>query len=123
MSIQRSPVVVEVGIDYGKVEIDDQILIAVGRRILSNIQVAIELLESVSSVDVIVMAQHGQGEALAKSARADKQEVFVSLHHFLYKPCLVDIITIVLADIHEVHHAVRYALCFYLCCLAFHSRC
>ena len=61
MSIQRSLVVAEVCIDHGKVEIDDQILIAVGRRILSNIQVAIELLELICSVDVIVMAQHGQG--------------------------------------------------------------
>ena len=81
MSIQRSLVVAEVGIDHGKVEEYYQILIAVGRRVLSNIQVAIELLELVSGVDVIVMAKHGQGEALAEAARAVKEEVFVSLLH------------------------------------------
>ena len=123
MSIQRSPVVAEVGIDHCKVEKENQILIAVGCGILSYIQVTIEFLELVSSIDVVVMIQHGQGEALAESARADKEEVSVGLFYFFYEPCLVHIIIIVLADCHEVHHAVRYALCFYLCCLAFHSRC
>ena len=115
MRIQRTAVIAQVGIHYGKVEIDDKILVVVGRRFFAYIEVAIESLELIGSIDVVIMVQHRHSKALAETSWADEEEELVGSFHFLDKPCLIDIIAIVFAYSHEVHHAVRYALCLFLC--------
>ena len=51
-------------------------------------------------------------KALAEAAGADEEEKLVGPFHFVDEPCLIDIVTVVFADSHEVHHTVGYA--FYL---------
>ena len=109
MCIHRTSVVAQVGIYHRKVEVHYKILIAVGRWILAYIQVAIKSLKFVSCINVIVVAEHRHGEALAKTARADKEEVAVGVLNLLYKTSLVDIVIVVFANCHEVHHAVGNA--------------
>ena len=120
--VHRSAVIPQLGIDNGKVEEDDEVFVVVGRRVLPDVEVAVKPFELVRRVDVVVMAQHREGEAFAEAARADEEEELVGVFHFLDEPCLVDIITVVLAYGHEVHHAVRYpfGLSFYHC--FFHNR-
>ena len=62
------------------------------------------------------MTEHRHGEALAKAARADKEEeVAVGVLNLLYKSSLIDIVIVVFANCYEVHHAVGNAqwLAFY----------
>ena len=98
-----------------KVEVHDEILVAVGRWVLAYIQVAIKSLKLVSCINVIVVTEHRHGETLAESARADKEEVSVGVFYLFYKSCLIDIVIVVFANCHEVHHAVGNAqwLAFY----------
>ena len=121
-SVHRTAVIAQIGIDDGKVEVDDEILVVVWRRVLADVEVAVEPFELVGCVDVVVMVQHRQGEALAETARTDEEEVLVGFFHFLDEPGLVDIVAVFLAYGHEVHHAVGYALCLYFCSHFFHSR-
>ena len=121
-SVHRTAVIAQVGIDDGKVEVDDEILVVVWRRVLPDVEVAVEPLELVGCVDVVVMVQHRQGEALAETARTDEEEVLVGFFHFLDEPGLVDVVAVFLAYCLEVHHAVGSALCLYFCSHFFHSR-
>ena len=95
-----------------KVEVHDEILVVVWRWVLANIQVAIKSFELICCVDIIIVAQHRHGQTLAKTTWAYEEEELVCSLHFLYKPRLVYIVAVVLADCHEVHHSVWYALCF-----------
>ena len=61
MSIQRTAVVAKVSIDDGKVQIDDEILVVVGRRVLPNIEISIELLELIGCIDVVIVVKHRHG--------------------------------------------------------------
>ena len=71
--------------------------------------VAIKSFELICCVDIIVVAEHRHCEALAESARADKEEVTVGVFYLLYKSSLIDIVIVILANCHEVHHAVGNA--------------
>ena len=108
--IQSTAVIAQFGIDDGKIKVDDEILVAVGRGVLPDIEVAVEPVEPVGGIDIIVVSEHRYGEALAESAGTDEEEVLVGIFHFLYEPCLVDIIAVVLAYGHKIHHSVGYAL-------------
>ena len=80
---------------------------------LADIQVAVQVLKLIYSIDVVLVVKHRHREALAETARADKEKVLVGFFHLFYKPCLIDIVAVVLAYSHEVHHTVRYALCLF----------
>ena len=92
----------------------------VGRGVLANIQITVKLLEQALLIDVVIMAQHRQGEALAETAGTDEEKELVGIFHFLDEPCLVYIVAVVLADSHKVHHAIRDAFRFLLVGLFFH---
>ena len=111
MGVQGTAIVAKVCVDDSKVEVYDEILIAIGRRVLTDIEVAIEPLKLVCRVDVVIVSQHRQGQTLAEASWANEEEKLVCSLHFLYKPRLVYIVAVVLADSHEVHHSVRYSLC------------
>ena len=113
MRIQRTAIIAQVSIYHSKVEIYYEILVVVACRVLADIQVAIQSLKLVCLIDVIVMTEHRHGEALAETAGADEEKVLVGSLHLFYKPCLIDIVAVVLAYSHEVHHTVRYALCLF----------
>ena len=91
------------------------------RRVLADVEIAIEPLELLLLVDVIIVLQHGDSQALAESAGTDKEEVFVGIFYFLDEPGLIDIVTVVFADGHEVHHPVGDALGLGSCCSFFHN--
>ena len=120
--VHCASIIAKVCIDDRKVEIDDEILVAVGCRMLADIQVAIQSLELVNRIDVIIMTEHRQGEALAETAGADEEKVLVGFFYLLDKPCLIDIVTVVLAYCHEVHHTVRYSLCLFFYRSFVHNR-
>ena len=122
MRIHGTAVIPEACIDDGEIEVYDEILVVVRCWVLANIEVTIQPFELVGVIDVIIMVQHRQGEALAKAARADEEEELVGFLHFLYKPCLVHIVAVVFAYCHEVHHAIRYAFGCSFHCLFFHNR-
>src|SRR5574344_2427581 len=122
MGIQRISVVAQVGINHRKVEVQDKILVAIGRWVLAYIQVAIKSLKLVCRIYVIIMTKHRHGEALAKTARADKEEVTVGVLNLLYKSSLIDIVIVVFANCYEVHHAVGNTQRFYCCILFFHTK-
>ena len=50
------------------------------------------------------------GKTLAKAPRTNKEEEHIGVFYLFDKSCLVDIITISLPHINEVHHAVGYTL-------------
>ena len=89
--------------------------ILISRINRAYIQVAIKSLKLVCRIYVIIVTEHRHGEALAKAAGADKEEVAVGVLNLLYKSSLIDIIIIVFANCHEVHHAVGNALGFSCC--------
>ena len=88
----------------------NQILVALRRRVLSNIQFAKNVLEGIFLIDIIVIFEHGEGKGLAKTARPNVEEVFVSLFYILDKRCFVNIVTIIFYHILKVLHTVWYAL-------------
>ena len=77
---------------------------------LANIEVAIQSLKLICSVNVVIVVKHGYGEALAETSGADEEKVLVGFFHLFYKPCLIDIVAVVLAYCHEVHHTIGYSL-------------
>ena len=113
MCIHRTSVVTQVSIYHCKVEVHDKILVAVGRWILAYRQVTIKSLKLVSCINVIIVMWHRHGETLAESARADKKEVAVGVLNLLNKSSLIDIVIVVFANCHEVHHAVGNTQRFY----------
>src|SRR5574344_868446 len=121
MRIQRTAIIAQVGIDHRKVEINNEILVVIGCRMLADIQVAIKSLKLISGIDVVIVVQHRQSEALAETTRADKEKELVGLFHFLNKPCLIDIVAVVLANSYEVHHTIRYSLSLFFYILFFHN--
>ena len=77
---------------------------------LTDVEMSEELVEAVCSIDIVVMLKHGEGEALAESARADVEEELVGSFNLFHEWSLVDIVAVILDDGFEVHHAVRDAL-------------
>ena len=88
----------------------DEIAVAFGSRILPYIKVAEEALKLILLVDVVIVFEHGEGEALAKAARAYEEEIHVRFFYFLYEGSLVNIVTISFYYILEVLHSVWDAL-------------
>ena len=84
---------------------------------LPDVEVPEKLFEFFSLVDVVVVGKHGEGKALAETARADIEEELVGSFYLLNVGCLVNVVTIVLYDSLEVHHAIRYSLRVLLVCL------
>ena len=82
----------------------------------------IQSLKLVCLIDVIVMTEHRHGEALAETAGADEEKVLIGSLHLFYKPCLIDIVAIVFAHSHEVHHTVWYALCLFFYSFFVHNQ-
>ena len=121
MCIQPALVVAQFGIDDSEIEVDDEIFIVVGRGMLTNVQVAVEPFVLVGIIDVVVVVQHRHRETLAEAAWTDEEEELVGLLHLLNEPRLIDIVAVVFAYSHEIHHTVGYAFCLFLYHLFFHK--
>lgn len=81
MSVHSFLVIVYSSIHLSEIEVNDEICIMLWRRILANVQSTEEGLKLVLLVDVVVMFKHGEGEALAKTARADIEEVHIGVFY------------------------------------------
>ena len=103
-------IVIQSRIDHGKVEMYDEILVMLRRRVLTDIKLSEKTLELVSLVDVVVIFEHGEGKALAEAARAYVEEVHVRLFYILYEWGLVHIVAIPFHNILKALHTIRYAL-------------
>ena len=77
---------------------------------LTDVEMSEELVEDVSSSEIVVVLKHGEGEALAESATAEVEEELVGSFNLFHEWSLVDIVAVILDDGFEVHHAVRDAL-------------
>ena len=110
MHVQTTLTIVYTCVHLSKIEVNDEICIMLWRRILANVQSTEEGLELVLLVNVVVMFEHREGEALAKTARADIEEVLVGILYILDEWGLVHIVAILQDYILKVLHAVRYAL-------------
>ena len=110
MHIQSTLIIVYTSIHLGKVKVNYEIFIMLWRRILANVQSTEEGLKLVLLVDVVVMFEHREGEALAKTARANIEEVHIGIFYIFDEWGLVYIVTIPFPNILKVLHAVRYAL-------------
>ena len=99
----------------------DEIAVAFGGGILSDVKLAEEAFELILLVDVVIVFEHGEGKALAETARANEEEIHVRFFYFLYEWGLVNIVTISFHYILKVLHSVRDALAidsllsFYFC--------
>ena len=99
----------------------DEIAVAFRGRILSDVKLAEEAFKLILLVDVVIVFEHGEGKALAETARANEEEIHVRFFYFLYEWGLVNIVTISFHYILKVLHSVRDALAidsllsFYFC--------
>ena len=107
--------------NYGKIQVKDEVAVAFGGRILSDVKLAEEAFKLILLVDVVIVFEHGEGKALAETARANEEEIHVRFFYFLYEWGLVNIVTISIHYILKVLHSVRDALAidsllsFYFC--------
>ena len=76
----------------------------------ANVQSSEQFLKAVFLVYVVVVLEHGEGEALAEAARAIEEEKHIGSLHIFYKRCLVYIVAVIFPYVLEIHHSVRYAL-------------
>ena len=81
MSVHSFLVIIYSSIHFSEIEVNDEICIMLWRRILANVQSTEEGLKLVLLVDVVEMLEHGEGEALAKTARADIEEVHIGVFY------------------------------------------
>lgn len=64
---------------HGKIQVKDEIAVAFGGRIFSDVKFAEEALELVFFIDVVIVFEHGEGKALAKRrGRMKKKYLFDS---------------------------------------------
>ena len=63
--------------NYSKIQMQDEVAVALGGRIFSDVKFAEEALELVFFIDVVIVFEHGEGKALAETARANEEEIFV----------------------------------------------
>ena len=61
----------------GKIQVQDEIAVAFGGRIFSDIKFPEETLKLIFLIDVVIVFEHGDCKALAETARADKEEILV----------------------------------------------
>ena len=107
--------------NYSKIQMQDEIAVAFRGRILSDVKLAEEAFKLILLVDVVIVFEHGEGKALAETARANEEEIHVRFFYFLYEWGLVNIVTISFHYILKVLHSVRDALAidsllsFYFC--------
>ena len=55
----------------------DKITVAFGGRIFSDVKFPEEAFELIFLIDVVIVFEHGEGKALAETARANEEEIFV----------------------------------------------
>ncbi len=110
MCVKCLAVVVKFGIHNGEVQVYHKILVVLRCGMVADVESLVEHVELIGIIHVVVMAQHRQGEALAETARTDKEEKLVGALYLLDIAGFVYIITAVAPYRHEVHHAVGDSL-------------
>ena len=88
----------------------DEVAVAFGGRIFSDVKFAEEALELILLVDVVIVFEHGEGKALAETARANEEEILIGIFDILDEGSLIYIVAIALYYILEILHSVRDAL-------------
>ena len=121
MGIQCLTVIAQLSIDDGKVEVDDEILVAVRRRVIADVEPTIKAVKLIRLVDVVVMLQHRDSQALTEPSWTDEEEVAVGILYLLNEPRLVDIVTVIAAHIDEIHHPVWNPLAVLACVRIYHK--
>ena len=77
MGVESFFIIIQSCRNHGKIQVQDEIAVAFGGRIFSDIKFAEKAFEFILLVDVVIVFEHGEGKTLAESARADKEEILV----------------------------------------------
>ena len=110
MVVQSILIIIQSCCHLGKIEVDDEICTMLWCRILPDVKLAKDFIKLVFLVDVIVILKHGEGKALAETARANIEEIHIGFFYLFDERSLVHIVTISFYNILKILHAVWYAL-------------
>ena len=110
MTVKPFLVVINSRCYHREIQVDNKIAVVLRRWVLTNIQSSKQLLKLILFADVVVMFKHGDGKALAETARAYEEEVFVGVFDFLYESSFVYIVAILQYYTFEILHTIRNTL-------------
>ena len=109
MSIEAFLVVVKSAIYLCEVEVYDEIGVVFRSRILADIETSEDGFEIIFFIDIVVIFEHREGKALAETARAYIEEIFIRSFYIFDKRSFIYIETILFYHILKILHAVWYA--------------
>ena len=107
--VQPFTVVVQLAGDAGEVEVEHEVAVAARRGVLSDVEVAEEVVELAACTYVVVVLQGVQCQTLAETPGTDEEKETVCLLYQGDETCLVHIIIVFVANVREVHHPVGEA--------------
>lgn len=110
MTVKPFLVVINSRCYHREIQVDNKIAVVLRRWVLTNIQSSKQLLKLILFADVVVMFKHGDGKALAESARPYKEEVHIRVFYFLDERSLIYIVAIPFNHILKILHTIRYSL-------------
>ena len=80
--------------NHGKIQVKDEIAVAFGGRIFSDVKFAEEAFKLILLVDVVIVFEHGEGKALAETARANEEEILIGIFDILDEGSLIYIVAL-----------------------------
>ena len=83
VSVHASLVIIYPSVHLSEIEMNDEIAVTLRRWVLAYVQTTEEGRKLVLLVDVVVMFEHRESEALAKTTRANIEEVLVRILYIL----------------------------------------
>ena len=110
MGIESLLIAVQIRIDQSKVEAQHQVPGPLGRGMAVDVEPLVPVLESVGLLDVVVVSEHGERQALAEAPRTDVEKEAVGLLNLFDVAGLIHVVTVVSQHTGEVHDPVGNAL-------------
>ena len=110
MRLKRLSKFLRLRIHHCKIELQYQIGVLFTGRMLPDIILPEQLLETFLLCDIIITRQHRQPQRLPEPPRTYQKKIRRTLLHFLNKTCLVHIIIILRRNRLKIRHPVRYLL-------------
>ena len=110
MRLKRLSKFLRLRVHHRKIELQYQIRVLFTGRMLPDIILPEQLLETFLLCDIIITRQHRQPQRLPEPPRTYQKKIRRTLLHFLNKTCLVHIIIILRRNRLKIRHPVRYLL-------------
>ena len=111
MAVERGGdgISITLGIDHGKVELEDEIAVMQRRGVLTDLQPAKHLFKIIRPRQVVIVFQRGQPQALAEPARAQKQQLNARFFEQRNPVGAIHVEIAAFADFAEVSNAIGKA--------------